>query len=372
MSAPPTAATAHAAFRARKYFGEIDGLRAFAIAAVAWNHSGHGPDNFGHGLGVVLFFVLSGFLITTLLLREESKTGTISLTGFYARRSLRIFPLYFSVLALYVVLVLVVEKGSPEGRQFFSNLPYYLTFTANYFVTWEEGKRTIFYFAWSLSAQEQFYTIWPVVVRYLRPWWAPVAVMVGTLVATEAVGRAAGYGLLDPENLLVRIVTGFPVAIGLGFLSAYLLHREAAFRLAWPLLRWRWAAPVGLAALVAEAFFPETPRLVSAAGAVLLVVAFAVRPDNPLAVVVDRRPLRYVGTISLGIYLLHLLALNVVQRLRPGAPRWQVFVLGFPLAVAAAAVSFKYFESPFIQLKGRFGGARPAPAAAAVAPGRPP
>jgi len=189
MSAPPTAATAHAAFRARKYFGEIDGLRAFAIAAVAWNHSGHGPDNFGHGLGVVLFFVLSGFLITTLLLREESKTGTISLTGFYARRSLRIFPLYFSVLALYVVLVLVVEKGSPEGRQFFSNLPYYLTFTANYFVTWEEGKRTIFYFAWSLSAQEQFYTIWPVVVRYLRPWWAPVAVMVGTLVATEAVGR---------------------------------------------------------------------------------------------------------------------------------------------------------------------------------------
>ena len=103
----------HDAYLARRYFGELDGLRALAIAMVVWNHSSSGAYRFGWGIGVKLFFTISGFLITTLLLRERDRTGTISLHDFYVRRVLRIFPLYFAVLGLYVVLVWFAERDPP-------------------------------------------------------------------------------------------------------------------------------------------------------------------------------------------------------------------------------------------------------------------
>jgi peptidoglycan/LPS O-acetylase OafA/YrhL len=94
----------HAAFRANNRFGSLDGLRALSVVAVIWHHSGGGMvasewAQHGHH-GVTLFFAISGFLITTLLLRERDRHGAIDLRAFYVRRALRIFPLYYAVLLI--------------------------------------------------------------------------------------------------------------------------------------------------------------------------------------------------------------------------------------------------------------------------------
>lgn len=125
------AAADHAAFH--NHFGSLDGLRALSVAAVIWQHSGGGMvaaewAQLGHH-GVMLFFAISGFLITTLLRRERDRHGVINLRAFYARRALRIFPLYFAVLSIYVVLVFVLERRSKVGQDFFSNLVYFATYT---------------------------------------------------------------------------------------------------------------------------------------------------------------------------------------------------------------------------------------------------
>src|SRR5262245_44922164 len=147
-------------YRDTKVFGSLDGLRCLSIVAVVWHHAAgsmidHPLLRHGH-LGVSLFFVISGFLITTLLLRERDRFGDISLRLFYARRSLRIFPLYYTVLLAYVLLAWLFESGSRFGQQFFHSLPAYMTYTSNWFVKMED-ERVIFYFAWSLAAEEQFY-----------------------------------------------------------------------------------------------------------------------------------------------------------------------------------------------------------------------
>jgi peptidoglycan/LPS O-acetylase OafA/YrhL len=148
---------AHQEFQRTRFFPGLDGLRCLSIVLVlAYHVSGMHSWFLGRGyLGVSLFFAISGFLITTLL-REQDTHGQISLGRFYARRSLRIFPLYYAVLGIYVLLVVFAEKGVEERAEFFANLPSFLTYTSNWFVTLEPDKRIIFYFAWSLATEEQF------------------------------------------------------------------------------------------------------------------------------------------------------------------------------------------------------------------------
>jgi peptidoglycan/LPS O-acetylase OafA/YrhL len=345
-----TPGTAYAAYRERKYFGELDGLRALAIAAVVWNHSGTGAYQFGRGLGVKLFFTISGFLITTLLLRERAKTGALSLRNFYVRRVLRIFPLYFAVLGLYVILVRFAERDALAAAQFFANLPYFLTFTANWFVNLGDG-RVIFYFAWSLSAQEQFYLVWPSVIRFARPWWIPVALMGMWLGAAEVVHWAVATGRADDSLLAVRILSRIDPTLGFGFLAAHLLHRPAGFRAALQVVDRPWSAPLAVALALVQVVLPTTPDLVPRVAMLLLVLICVARPKNVLAPVIDNRFVRYVGTISYGIYLLHMLHVNVARRIVPGDSRLAIFTLAFPATILVAGLSFRYFEQPIMNLR---------------------
>src|SRR5512143_1665517 len=118
-----SAQTAHQAFLRTKTFGALDGLRALAIFAVVLYHVLEAREGLvgRFYLSVSLFFAISGFLITTLLLREREATGNISLKGFYARRSLRIFPLYYAIVCTYVVLVYLFEKDLQVRGAFFDH-----------------------------------------------------------------------------------------------------------------------------------------------------------------------------------------------------------------------------------------------------------
>ena len=339
----------HADYMARKYFGELDGLRTLAIAMVVWNHSGSGHGNFGWGLGVKLFFTISGFLITTILLREKERTGAISLPNFHLRRALRIFPLYFAVLGIYTVLVLLTERGTARGAQFFQNLPSYLTFTSNLFIDFDGGP-VIFYFAWSLAAQEQFYLVWPSVLRFARRWWIPVVLMVAVLLAAIGV-RSAVEGGLSQSNLLVRIMARLDPTLGLGALAAYLLHRPGGYRAMSPVVGAVWSAPLGVILALAQVLVPTTPEFVPRMAMMLIVMTCVVRPGNVFAPVLENRAVRYVGTVSYGIYLMHMLNVNVARRIAPGGSRGVIFALAFPATILVASLSFKYFETPVMNLK---------------------
>jgi peptidoglycan/LPS O-acetylase OafA/YrhL len=157
-------ASAHAVFKATRRFDSLNGWRAIAILGVIWHHTM--ANAFASPIaqqgkhGVTLFFVISGFLIVTLLLREKEQAGSISLGKFWGRRCLRILPVYYGTLLLYVALVGMAEH-SDAGRDFFRNLPFFATFTSNLFVT--PSDRTIFVFSWSVAAEEQFYLTWPLI-----------------------------------------------------------------------------------------------------------------------------------------------------------------------------------------------------------------
>src|SRR5688572_20426684 len=169
--APALDDQAYSAFCNTRHFGSLDGLRSISILAVIWHHGPGAGLSSGLGskgwLGVHLFFAISGFLITTLLLREKTRKGEIELKNFYVRRVLRIFPLYYSVLALYAALTYFV--GSQGRELFFQALPSFITYTSNWFFAEDV---VIFGFAWSLATEEQFYCTWPWVERYLTSRWA--------------------------------------------------------------------------------------------------------------------------------------------------------------------------------------------------------
>src|SRR4051812_45786402 len=148
----------HARFLSQKRFGSLDGLRAACIVTIVWTHTAPSWVNatLAHigSQGVTLFFAISGFLITTLLLRERTRNAGIDIRSFYVRRVLRIFPLYYTVLAIYVSVVTVMERHTAAGDAFFGHLIYFATCTSNLFVPLEG--RVIFYFAWSVAAEAQF------------------------------------------------------------------------------------------------------------------------------------------------------------------------------------------------------------------------
>lgn len=316
-----------------RYWPALDGLRALAIVPVVWHHvGGHRGGLWAQGpMGVELFFAISGFLITSLLLRERMTTGRISLKGFYVRRSLRIFPLYYAVLCLYAISVFLVERHSDAGEQFFRDLLPYATYTSNWFV--EIGPRVIFYFAWSLACEEQFYLLWPSIVRLTGPWGAALA-MIGILGALQFTPTAVW--LAQP--------------ICLGCLAALLVHSRRGFSLAYRILGWRWCAPIALVAVLA-CIAGDAPLLLVGGAMTALVLACALRPDHGLTIL-TWRPIRYVGEVSYGIYLFHMLCVNAIRRVLP-LPDALLFPAALALTILVAGLSHAWFERPILRLKER-------------------
>jgi peptidoglycan/LPS O-acetylase OafA/YrhL len=142
----------HKEYLKTRRFRGLDGLRALAIAAVVWHHSEKAlPITLASRgfLGVDLFFVLSGFLICTLLLRERSKTGRISLADFWIRRILRLVPAYYCLLLALVIAYLVLKPGDPDTARLVEGLPAY----ALYYSNWAKPDAVNLGITWSLATE---------------------------------------------------------------------------------------------------------------------------------------------------------------------------------------------------------------------------
>jgi peptidoglycan/LPS O-acetylase OafA/YrhL len=341
-------------------FGSLDGLRALSILGVLWVHShlvfsSEWPILDRGQMGVFLFFAISGFLITSLMIRERTRTGTILMRNFYARRSLRIFPLYYAVLCTYIVLVAILEKN-PDGEDFFRNLPYFLTYTSNWFVGLGDDERVIFVFAWSLATEEQFYLTWPWLERYVSPMVRYLA-LAGLILLSAATQFGLLLWMIPADSLGYAVLWSIapPILFGVG--AAHLLHAPRGFHSLAAVLGRRWSAPVAAAAVIALLCVPpgEPPwEWLIYLALTLLVVACVIREDHGLAFILRQRFLVRIGMVSYGIYLMHMLCFAAMKAaglaigIESPVVHW---VSGVILVYLVAELSFATFERFFARMK---------------------
>jgi peptidoglycan/LPS O-acetylase OafA/YrhL len=347
------------------YRPALDGLRGMAVLAVMLYHFGM-PWLQGGFLGVDLFFVLSGFLITSLLLDEWRRFGTIDLPRFYARRALRLLPALFVLLA---VLAVLAETVLPETQRpaIWRGIGWTLAYAANWQKVFSSEPVGMLGHTWSLSIEEQFYVIWPPLLLVLL--WRGVAPRSLLRLALLGAGLSAALrcgllfaGAASTEALYNGLHTRAD-ALLIGCAAALLPAAGLAPRLAWP----RWAGqaaglgfPMGLCLPFATARL-DAPRMYYA-GFVLFACAAAVfvlglATDQVSGAVLEWRPLVWLGARSYGVYLWHLPVHDTLSAL--GASSWSISAAaGVDLAISLglAALSYRLIEAPALRLKSRFAG----------------
>ena len=350
----------------------LDGLRAVAVLAVLLFHANVSWLEGGF-LGVDLFFVLSGFLITRLLLDERAMTGAIGLGRFYVRRALRLFP----ALALLIVAVLVYAQVHLDAAQ--ASRAFHDAFaTATYHMNWrlalfDRPPFGRFDHAWSLAIEEQFYVAWPLLLVIIHRRWGARGV---AYAAATGVILSAGLRVLltAADTAERRIYYGLDTHADGVLLGAALAALTVVVGV--PELRRRLPSWAGGAALAVIAFafvrFVRGSTFVDVAGLLLVeaaaaVVVLDVVSGGAMARLLDRRALVAIGLISYGVYLWHwpvYLAITAGE-----VPQGDVALLAARLAVtfSLAAISYWFVERPFLARQRRF---RVSAAGAGAAPGR--
>lgn len=356
-------------FLSQKTFWCLDALRCFSILAVVWHHSG--GDSYaaesllfaGHH-GVTLFFVISGFLITSLLIREKRQSGSISLSKFYMRRALRIFPLYYAVLLIYCALVYVIERHSEAGEAFFDNLIYFATYTSNYFVMLG-GDRVIFYFAWSLAVEEQFYLLWPTIEKWLDEYTAGITVALLSIL----ISLSHSNWIEESNVLVIFLIQHLSIPICLGVLLAHMLHSRKGFQIIAALCLRPGMVWVSLLLPFVLLTLPIIPVEAFYLSLVFMLCTLLLNENHVIRKFLSIKAFVKIGTVSYGLYLFHMLALNVVRKIIPAsgdfpsllAYQFTCFVLASALGYVIASLSYRYFESYFLTLKQKWSSHQPKP-----------
>jgi peptidoglycan/LPS O-acetylase OafA/YrhL len=360
-----------------KRIAGLDGLRALAVAAVVLTHYGVLEDLQGSALlplvhgatGVRAFFVLSGFLITSLLLSEHRETGRISYRDFVARRALRIFPLYFLFLSLVSLLFVVgLWRTNPAGLTYawlyvynFVPAPLYDPLLAH---------------TWSLAVEEHFYLFWPLaLVFFARSERALIA-----FIAFAAIVSFTSYIVLVRMGVrggfLERWTIVAAFSLWVGCFAATVSHYRPGSALP-RLCRSRAGPLVAVVLYAAPALLHLLPalaeRVVPAYAAVtlqslaiaVLVLWISSNQDSRAVVALEFQPLRYLGTISYGVYIWQGFFL-AVSPLRNPASAWPPSpTLGLLGVAVFAPLLYHLVEKPFLALKTRFPGSR-SPSASGV------
>jgi peptidoglycan/LPS O-acetylase OafA/YrhL len=333
-------------FQSSRYFPALDGLRAVSIFLVVALHSGDALFIRWHGtVGVTVFFVISGWLITTLLLREEDRLGRVRLGAFYVRRAFRLLPVYFAVLAL-VLVALAVAPGEGNGlAPMLRALPYYVTYQNEF------APSAAFGHTWSLAVEEKFYVVWPllaftaVVLRRAR--LCTVVGLLALALAAEAWGSTHYLATYTP--------------LLLGCLLALLMHRERGYRMIGHLRHPLIVAALLMAAAYWTANFEGVHGHVHTVFAIITVLALPgiIGGAGWIRAAFGNRVFAYVGTRSYALYLVHPLVIVTVSAVVPADAAdagHQVghFALAFACSLTAAEMLFRVVERPLIRVGSRY------------------
>lgn len=293
----------------------------------------------GH-IGVSIFFVLSGFLITLLLMREWDATGTIDIVAFIKRRSLRIFPLYYLAIFFLIYMDATGKTNIPNCAY-----PYALTYTIN-FIDKDCTHQTISHF-WSLSVEEHFYIFWPFIFLLGRKFSLIIAataavacVMIGTSLYSEVLNR---YPNRWTFPAMLPILAGCLTA---------LFHKTPALK---TLFTDSTRANVMLVAILAGLVSPAFVKIevIWLAAMSLMMLYIYYRQDSALVRILEFKPLALIGLISYGLYVWQgVFTGNGPYRSGSAFP--PEMYTGLWLTFIAAPLSYVFFERPIMSFKKRF------------------
>jgi peptidoglycan/LPS O-acetylase OafA/YrhL len=388
------------------YQPALDGVRALAISLVVlfhypWKQPFFEPNPVHGGfLGVDVFFVLSGYLITALLLQEHATLGRISLKRFYARRALRLLPAFFVLFAIAVVLHFALAAGDgdrPDTLGLFGMLFY----AANWVNVYRDGALGVVAHTWSLAIEEQFYLVWPAILVLLlrkRLRLSTIAYLTTAGIVAASVWRVwqwwARLGHTSFVNYYLMI-TGRPTPVGApGTLEhrndvwnriyfgsdtradALLVGCLTAIVLFWALprlgarARVRLSAAAGVALIgcaliiwkavvVKSGWLPVWGILALEVGVAVVIAGLVAAPRNPLARVLALAPLAWLGRRSYAVYLFHTLVYKYCRRSHVHLSAPLSFVFQIAVVLAVAELSHRLIEAPMLRRKQRFEPALP-------------
>jgi peptidoglycan/LPS O-acetylase OafA/YrhL len=330
-----------------RYYDALDGLRAVCIILTILCHTG-APGFINGALGVDVFFALSGYLITTLLVRENIQFGDVCLTCFYVRRFFRIVPLYYLTIALYGIamyLASVAHHDYAIWLTYLKALPWLISFMSEF-----RPPNEVFGHAWTLGIEEEYYIVWPIFFMAIakfggRSKLVPIIVSfvfmltLGELSLRGYGGLIAGSGLalaVEPDKssarrlIVDRSIHIFALSILVGYISCTLLN-DTRFN---------------LLVSIPSAFF---------------ISALIHGSDNVYRRVLSITPVRQIGQLTYGIYLIHLLVLHIIEELLKFLRidlhnlHWTIsFLLVYGGSIAAALILRTFVEDPFIKVGKRF------------------
>ena len=353
-----------------KHISSIDGLRAIAVTAVVLYHLGISwiPGGF---LGVDLFFVISGYVITRLILDSINQSSALDLRAFYAARLRRIYP---GFLFMVICTIIFIGVWAPEAiKRFLSDLPYALTGSINWLLVARHqdyfetvGRPPLLQHTWSLAVELQFYLIWPIILLTVLKYFGKkniarialiIAMVSGTTLFfvslqldqanaqqishiyfgtdTHSLGLFLGSALAVswiPQNLSADIekraqdvIDGIGVVGLLGLISTFLFIEESnasLYRIAFPL-----AGIFGC-----------------------LVIISLVHPASRFAPIISTAPFRWVGQRSYGIYIWHWVIFQVTRpSVDLSGQTWALYLARVLLVLALADISLRWVEIPFRQ-----------------------
>jgi peptidoglycan/LPS O-acetylase OafA/YrhL len=334
-------------YQDRRYVPALDALRAISVFLVCTVHVHLGNFRWLAGSqGVTIFFILSGYLITFLSLREERERHNLNLAAFYVRRTFRIFPVYYLTVAVYVFLILVIKIKPDKIDSLKDELPYLLTYFQEIPVllgiSGERSDTLPLYHSWSLGIEEKFYLVWPVlaflILKTFRTARLPACLFLAAISAAAPVINPR-YGVL--------LFPYYHILIGCAL--ALLLSDQKKFEAIKALGTTRWIALSCVALIIIHFVWPfamTNPyhRIVDIL--YTLVAAFFLtslllagkRLDNLFGI----SALAFIGGISYSLYLFHILCLNLVESLtsKPliAVPIWLHATINIFLTIALASL----------------------------------
>lgn len=337
-----------------RYRPDLDGLRALAVLAVMAVHTGVWYCS-GGWMGVDVFFVLSGFLITTLLVDEQRRSGTISFRRFYQRRALRLYPAFLAVVLSFGVLFALGIGYGPTAADYWFSVTRSIFYVEDFWAAL--GHQDAFHHGWSLAVEEQFYLLWPPILLLLlrrrrRPLpWVLASACLSWVVCAHTLSQgpsSLSAALFLPWNRMGPLLLGAALALVLADEPrAPAIIRSPAGGLL--------AAGAAVFVVAAGSHRQPYPNLAWETSAIAVTTCLVIwhltaNTRSPLRLLLASAPLRWLGRRSYAMYLIHLPLLSLIQRYLPVSLRVQCLLMVL-LTVAFAGVSYTFVEAPFLRRK---------------------
>lgn len=362
MSPPPSVPTSSFAF-SLGYRPELDGVRGISILLVLGLHCTPVLLPGGY-FGVDIFFVLSGFLITSLLLEEWSRQGSISLKDFYVRRVLRLGPALVTYLLLLGAYAFVFLKKE-NAREIYIGIGLTLSYVSNWVIALKpDFPPGILAITWSLAVEEQFYLGWPLLLSLLLAFRSRrrlILLVLALGIVSVAVNRALLWETGATVRRLYYATDTHADGLLLGCLVACLAYRDLLPKSRWFAAFMKWVALASVlfvAALVLSTKHDNPLLYVGGFSLAALAIAVALLtlvlwPAGPATWILRCKPLGWIGRISYGLYLWHWPVRGFVfgKSVQPSSKQ---IIVAIGLSFAIASLSFYLIERPFLSWKKRF------------------